>query len=307
MVLNRCLLVGVCSWFGCSSSPEAPARGAGQSGSSETADGTSTPSAAVAASGIGGSLSDVEPTSTGAPTMDEDCDSILEVTYRDFDETHPDMERDNPGDVVRHNLVELELGSDKKPVFASSVGCPRVMERPSQPGECDNWTVTEPVIESPESFDQWYRTVDGVNLEIEKTLELTATGTGDYVFDSTSFFPLAPSEGFGIAPTPDHHLMSNFLFTTEIHVRFRYVSGQVFTFRGDDDLWIFVNDKLAMDLGSMHAAEVGTIDFDAQASELGIVAGQSYDMDIFHAERHTLESNFRFETNISCFEPVVIK
>ena len=170
-----------------------------------------------------------------------------------------------------------------------------------------SWTVTEPVIESRESFDQWYRTLDGVNLEIPKTLELTATGTGDYVFDSSSFFPLGPSEGFGIAPTPNHHLMSNFLFTTEIHVRFRYLAGQVFTFRGDDDLWIFVNGKLAMDLGSMHAAEAGTIDFDAQAASLGIVPGQSYDMDIFHAERHTLESNFRFETNISCFEPVVIK
>lgn len=259
----------------------------------------------MATSGIGGSLSDFEPGSTGS-IMDEDCDNVLEVIYRDFDQTHPDMERANPGDVVRHNLVELELGADKKPVYASSVGCPRVVERPSQPGECDNWTVTEPVIESKTSFDQWYRTVDGVNLEFAKTLELTATA-GDYVFDSESFFPLGPNEGFGIAPAPNHHLMSNFLFTTEIHVRFTYVSGQVFTFRGDDDLWIFVNGKLAMDLGSMHAAELGTIDFDAQASELGIVAGQSYDMDIFHAERHTLESNFRFETNISCFEPVVVK
>jgi len=238
---------------------------------------------------------------------DEDCDNILEVTYRDFDATHPDMERSNPGDVVRHNLVLLELGVDKKPVFASSVGCPRVALRPSTPGECDNWTVTEPVIESAQSFDQWYRTIDGVNIEIPKTLELTATSAGESVFDSTSFFPLGSTEGYGVAPTPDHHLKSNFLFTTEIHVRFTYVLGQVFTFRGDDDLWIFVNDRLAMDLGSMHAAEAGTIDFDAQAAELGIAPGQSYAMDIFHAERHTQESNFRFETNISCFEPVVIK
>ena len=306
MVPRWCVFLCTCSWFGCSSSTEAPERGSGPSAASVTSGGATTPSAAMAASGVGGSLIDIQPGSTGS-SMDEDCDNVLEVTYRDFDQTHPDMERANPGDVVRHNLVQLELGADKKPVFASSVGCPRVEARPSQPGECDNWTVTEPVIESQASFDQWYRTVAGVNLEIEKTLELTATAAGDYVFDSTSFFPLGPNEGFGIAPTPNHHLMQNFLFTTEIHVRFTYVSGQVFTFRGDDDLWIFVNGKLAMDLGSMHAAEEGTIDFDAQQSELGIVAGQSYDMDIFHAERHTLESNFRFETNISCFEPVVIK
>lgn len=306
MVLRWCVLSCACWWLGCSSASEAPARGGGSRAASGATEGTGTLGAAMAANGIGGSLG-FEPTSTGSASPEEDCDNVLEVTYRDFDATHPDMERAHPGDVVRHNLVMLELGPDKKPVFASSVGCPRVMERPSQPGECDNWTVTEPVIESQESFDQWYRTVEGVNIEIQKTLELSAAGNGDYVFDSNSFFPLGPEEGFGIAPTPNHHLMSNFLFTTEIHVRFRYVPGQVFTFRGDDDLWIFVNGKLAMDLGSMHSAEVGTIDFDAQASELGIVAGQTYDMDIFHAERHTLESNFRFETNISCFEPGVIK
>jgi fibro-slime domain-containing protein len=217
------------------------------------------------------------------------------------------MERDNPGDVIRHNLVALELGTDNKPVFMDSVGCPRVVDTPSLPGQCDNWTVTEPVIDSAESFDQWYRTVEGINLEFQKTLELVDQGGGRYAFDSTSFFPLDSAEGFGVAPTPDHHLGENFLFTTEIHVRFQYEAGQVFTFRGDDDLWIFVNGRLAMDLGSMHAAEEGTIDFDAQAGDLGISVGRSYPMDIFHAERHSLESNFRLETNISCFEPVVIK
>jgi len=96
----------------------------------------------------------------------------------------------------------------------------------------------------------------------------------------------------------------NFLFTTEIHVMFTYKAGQAFTFRGDDDLWIFVNNRLALDLGSLHAPEQGVIDFDKQAAALGISVGQSYPMDIFHAERHTSGSNFRFETNISCFTPV---
>ena len=34
---------------------------------------------------------------------------------------------------------------------------------------------------------------------------------------------------------------------------------------------------------------------------LGLVVGQSYPMDIFHAERHTTASNFRVETTIDCF------
>jgi len=66
----------------------------------------------------------------------------------------------------------------------------------------------------------------------------------------------------------------------------------------------FVNNQLALDVGGQHQALEGTIDFDKQASALGITVGQTYSMDIFHAERQTTESNFRIETNIKCFEPV---
>ncbi|MBC8071568.1 MAG: hypothetical protein IAG13_24795 [Deltaproteobacteria bacterium] len=34
---------------------------------------------------------------------------------------------------------------------------------------------------------------------------------------------------------------------------------------------------------------------------LGLTVGETYAMDIFHAERHTNESNFRIETTIECF------
>jgi fibro-slime domain-containing protein len=56
----------------------------------------------------------------------------------------------------------------------------------------------------------------------------------------------------------------------------------------------------------MHGPESGIVDFDAQAARLGIAPGNSYSMDIFHAERHTDGSNFHIETNISCFTPVEV-
>ena len=115
------------------------------------------------------------------------------------------------------------------------------------------------------------------------------------IFDSNAFFPI-DGQGFGNTPGQPH----NFHFTTEIHLKFKYEAGQKFTFRGDDDLWIFVNKKLALDVGGSHQALLGTIDFDAQAALLGITAGGEYQMDIYHAERQTTESNFRIETNISC-------
>jgi fibro-slime domain-containing protein len=130
-------------------------------------------------------------------------------------------------------------------------------------------------------------------------------GTGTFYYSTTEFFPLGPTEGWGI--TPPSYLNQNFLFTTEIHLTFTYNKGDKFSFFGDDDMWIFVNKKLALDLGGMHAQKLGTIDFDAQAADLGITTGRPYSMDIFHAERHTTGSNFQIETSIACFTPVIIK
>lgn len=231
----------------------------------------------------------------------EECDGIIPVVFRDFNQTHPDFERSFPGDGVRLNLISPMLGPDNKPVFASSRGC--LAQQRTQTCRTD-YNVTQDVITSATTFDQWYRDVPNVNQTFERELELTQNPTtGLYEYASSDFFPLAPTDGFGITPQGQG---KNFLFTTEIHLTFTYVAGQRFTFRGDDDLWIFINGRLALDLGSTHGVEEGTIDFDAQATALGIRPRQNYAMDIFHAERHTNASNFTVETNIACFTPATV-
>jgi fibro-slime domain-containing protein len=235
------------------------------------------------------------------PLDDDQCDGKLPVVYRDFSQAHPDFEMEFRGDVVRRQLIEPALGPDGKPVFKSSVGCPAKKDTPTS---CENWSVQQPVITSADSFNQWYRDTPGVNVAFEKTLELVDSGGGLYKFNSNEFFPIGNDQGFGITPPGQGH---NFLFTTEVHVTFEYVKGQTFTFQGDDDMWIFVNGKLALDLGSMHSSERGVINFDAQAADLGIVPGRAYPMDIFHAERHTSASNFGVETNIACFSAPIVR
>jgi fibro-slime domain-containing protein len=272
----------------------------GGSGGAATADNAS--AANVTATGAGGGEFT---TSSGVGGAGDECDNILEVTYRDFTELHPDFEMPFSGDVVRRQLMEPFLGADKRPVFLDAIGCP---PDPNDPLGCANWKPTEPVITSAATFADWYHTVEGVNEGFDKTITLTEDppGSETYVFDSASFFPLGPNEGLGVSPMGNNPNGKNFLFTTEIHLNFTYQEGQVFTFRGDDDLWIFVNNRIALDLGSMHGPEQGQIDFDAMAGALAISPGGVYAMDIFHAERHTSGSNFRFETNISCFVPVEV-
>ena len=41
--------------------------------------------------------------------------------------------------------------------------------------------------------------------------------------------------------------------------------------------------------------------FSGGSRTFGIQLGKTYPMDIFHAERHTSQSNFRINTNIQCF------
>ena len=236
---------------------------------------------------------DLEPT--------DECDGNLPVVYRDFSQAHPDFEMDFRGDGVRHQLIEPTLGPDGKPVFKSSVGCPA---KQNTAMECENYNVTQPVITSADSYSQWYRDTPGINIAFEKVLELTDTGRGLYKYSSAEFFPIGNDQGFGITPPGQGH---NFLFTTEVHVTFEYVAQQKFTFRGDDDMWIFVNRRLAVDLGSMHDSKEGIIDFDAQAADLGIAVARAYPMDIFHAERHTSASNFSIETNIACFTAGIVR
>jgi fibro-slime domain-containing protein len=239
----------------------------------------------------------------------EECMPVLTLTLRDFQpSTHPDFEAYNGLNDIGCGMVAETLGPDTKPVFVSGIGTKKRVVTGEwdnlQFASCDDWNGwnPSPVITSQASFDQWYRDVPNVNQTFTIPVSLTDEGNGNFVYDTNAFFPL-DGMGFGNYAGKSH----NFHFTTEAHARFGYVAGQKFTFRGDDDLWIFVNGKLALDLGGMHLPIAATIDFDKQAGDLGIHPGGTYQMDIFHAERHTDQSNFRVETNIRCFEAVEVR
>lgn len=289
---------------GCSAS------GSGGSGTEHDANGTpqgsagtgSTPQQPVLSTAGGPDLGTVP----DAPV--EKCDAVLQLTLRDFQPTtHPDFEAYQGINDIGCGMVAPELGPDTKPVFVSGIGTKKRVTAGDWDhltvASCDDWDwAPQPVVTSQASFDQWYRDVPNVNQTFQLDVTLVDDGTGRLAYDTTAFFPL-DGMGFGNTPGQQH----NFHFTTEGHVKFGYIAGQKFTFRGDDDMWVFVNGKLALDLGGVHRPISATIDFDAQAADLGIHAGGTYQMDIFHAERHTNESNFRIETNIRCFEPVVVK
>jgi fibro-slime domain-containing protein len=263
----------------------------------------------------------------------------LKVTYRDFKKRvssggHPDFERDPygaaqeiPGPVCKRTSTECTV--------AAGTVCPA--------GSCSHLDVDgKPAfhqangtgtVSSPSLFGLWYRdtntTVTGDNgtvgiFPIVSSLVLDQVGatTSDvYQFDSKgdTFYPLN-DKGFG----NDGNGSRNYHFTTELRYFFQYKGGETLTFTGDDDVWVYVNGRLAVDIGGVHGARNGRVilgddgggtatdsncsvhggtlntcalEADEVSSNddvrFGLTKGGVYEIVLFHAERHTSISNFK--------------
>ncbi len=217
---------------------------------------------------------------------------------------HPDFETfggDTSGTPCCGNMVESTL-TNGKPV--------QRIAGPHIDGQWGQQTA------SAASFAQWYEDIDGVNSRVDTFVTLSQKSGSDaygctsaascFVYDSEEnqppgFFPV-DGQGFADQVQGDDDLSHNFWFTTEIHTEFEYKGGEEFTFSGDDDVWVFINERIAIDLGGLHPRREGSVNLDQRASELGISVGGTYKLEIFHAERHTGASNFRIETTIECIK-----
>lgn len=244
----------------------------------------------------------------------------LFATVRDFrphgaPDGHPDFERWTGG--TRVGLLQPQLDESGKPHALSLAGLSVGVEFRNAAGDPINPALfnaslgdtpghlqdeSEPRLDSTASFDQWYNTVTGVNVAANVPITLSnVPGTDRYIFDSAiaepyhtrgGFFPI-DGQGYGNQANTGH----NFGFTTELETTFQYSrnKGQVFRFSGDDDVWVFLDGKLIIDLGGVHSPKTQVIDLDRLA---WLEDGHDYALKIFHAERHTTGSNFKIDTTI---------
>jgi fibro-slime domain-containing protein len=195
-------------------------------------------------------------------------------TIRDFSPaTHPDFEGSfMPG--LDRAIVLSTLGMDNKPVYG---GMPRTQTTSGAP-----------------QFAQWFRN-DPINRPAPLDLPLLPSedDAGMFVYDDHDFFPI---DGELLGNEGRAH---NFHFTLEASTSFQYVGGELFSFAGDDDMWVFINRQKVIDLGGLHSSMSAEVAIDSLAVPLGLSKGSVYPLHFFFAERHTSASNFTIRTSIA--------
>jgi len=206
------------------------------------------------------------------------CKNVLRGIVRDFTRTHPDFYGDADGaDGLNLGLVLPTLGDDRKPVSAGSTAIATAI---------GDWFVNGGGGNVPYVVDFWLEPVGEM-----------------FVFDSSRFFPLAITDATNDQDQDNGGMARNFGFTTELHTAFEYKGGEVFTFTGDDDVFVFINNTLVVDLGGVHSQFSQSVNIDT----LGLVVGDVYNLDLFHAERNKSGSNFRIETSLDFKECGVLE
>lgn len=142
-------------------------------------------------------------------------------------------------------------------------------------GDVYDWSLTEPKTGLP--YIDLYPVTAGE----------FADGDKPNVYDVLSWDDRVKSEG-------------NQHFCLETHSMFTYRPGAFLAVRGDDDIWVYIDNKLAIDLGGLHMPAPAYVNLDEFAGASGeLVAGKVYDFDMFLCDRRTTMSNLHILTNLN--------
>jgi fibro-slime domain-containing protein len=130
-----------------------------------------------------------------------------------------------------------------------------------------------------EQFGQWFRHVIGVNQPDIMPVPFNVYGDDGFGFadSGAQFMPLGPG---------DH----SFTFQMDLMIRYRACAGASLAIESNGDVWIYVDNKLAIDHQQRRDITAQTADLD----RFGLQDGEMYSLRIFYASRG-VDSRFAFK------------
>lgn len=179
----------------------------------------------------------------------------------------------------------------------------------------------------------------GMAVDAYKSIVLTDNGTGTYSFeagysgtkkdvqydrksgtiyngtnggDESGFYPLEDlgyeQSGLLTATSKVNNGAKNGGFTLRGESQFVYneASNLYFTFTGDDDVYMYINGTLALDLGGAHGRNSKTVNLnDLDATKYGLKEGQVATFTFFYMERCSDASTFGIKTNMKLVQRAI--
>lgn len=145
-------------------------------------------------------------------------------------------------------------------------------------------------IDSAQSFSSWFADRPGYNVSAVRPVMMLRGSDGVYSYSAADFHPI-DGDMYG-----NGGLAHNRGFTYAIDATFSYCkcTGQFFEFTGDGEAWLYVDGKLAMDLGGVKVGASQYVEMD----RLGLTDGQEVTFKLFTAQRSTTSAGWGIKTNI---------